>query len=182
MSVIIDKKEFSIFKTMDEITEASKSLAKKIDEKFLGKGNFVWITIMNGGIMFSTELMKYVKTPLELDYIFSSSYLGYEQAGEPKVKYESSIDLEGKNIILVDDLIDSGKTIIEINKTLSEFKPKSITNVAMFGKSNRLKSDNEEMFAFEDSPNGFLAGFGLDINGLYRNLPYVAIIKEEDKK
>lgn len=176
----IENREIEIIKTYKEIQEAAKKVAKKLDFLFRDK-EVIWFTVMKGGIMFSSEVVKNVSFKVNLDFIASSSYKDYGKVSFPKIVYDGMTDLKGKNLIVVDDLIDTGETIKEINNFLNKFKPNSITNVAIFGKKTRLKNPYQEILAFNEEPKGFLVGFGLDIKGFYRNLPNIAIIHNKGK-
>ncbi len=173
-----------IIKTHDEIVEGVKQVAEKLNAKFTDKSDsVVLITILTGGLPFSLELMKHIDFDMKMDFITSSSYYLDGRAGEHKVVYEANVPIKGKHVILSDDLIDSGNTIIKLGKVLEAYEPKSITVAATMGKPSRKKSDYEEIFAWEEEPGGFLLGFGLDYDGKYRNLPYIAIMEvPEDEK
>lgn len=170
-----------IIKTHNEIKEGIKNVAFKLNEKFTNKDEeVVLITIMKGGLPFSLELMKNIDFDMSMDFITSSSYYLDKQTDSIRTRYEATIPIKGKNIIIADDLIDSGKTILKISEILSAYEPKSITITGIYGKPTRLKTKYEEFFCWEEDPKGFLLGFGLDYNEKYRNLPYIAIIKEDE--
>lgn len=176
-----DKYVIRILKTHEELVEGIKGVADKLNNKFPNKDEeVVLITIMKGGLPFSLELMKHVDFDMSMDFITSSSYYLDSQADTMRTSYEASIPIKGKNIIIADDLIDSGKTIIKITEILAAYEPKSITIAAIYGKPTRLKTKHDEIFCWEEQPGGFLLGFGLDYDEKYRNLPYIAIMKEDE--
>ena len=168
-------------KTHEEIVSAIKGVAKKLNDKFVKKDEeVVLIPIMKGGLPFAMELMKHLDFDLSMDFVKSSSYYLYGKSGETKTSYAATVPIKGKNVIIADDLVDSGHTMQKITQILEAYKPKSITIAAMYGKEERIQSDYEEIYCWEKNPPGFLLGFGLDYDEKYRNLPYIAIIKEED--
>lgn len=173
-----------ILKTNEELVEGIKGVANKLNNKFTDKSDdVILITIMKGGLPFSLELMKHVDFDMKMDFIYSSSYHLDGKADKHNVSYAAEEPIEGKHVILADDLIDTGDTAIKLTKVLEAYKPKSITLAAVYGKPSRNKTDYEEIFAWEEEPGGFLLGFGLDYDEKYRNLPYIAIMEvPEDEK
>lgn len=170
-----------IIKTHEEIVSEIKNVSKKLNDKFLDKSDAViLITIMKGGLPFSLELMKHLDFDLKMDFINSSSYFLDKQCKEIKTSYEATVPIKGKHIIIADDLIDSGRTINKIIDILKAYSPKSITIAGIYGKPNRIKTKYDEIYCWEEDPKGFLLGFGLDYDEKYRNLPYIAIIKENE--
>ncbi len=170
-----------IIKSHKELVKAIKGVAKKLNAKFPKKDNdVILITIMKGGLPFSLELMKHLDFDLKMDFITSSSYYLDQQSSDIKTSYEASIPIKGKDIIIADDLVDSGKTMNKIINILEAYEPKSITVVGIYGKPKREKISYDEVYCWEEDPKGFLLGFGLDYDEKYRNLPYIAIIKESE--
>ncbi len=173
-----------MLKTHDEIVEGVKSVAERLNNKFPDKSDeVILITILKGGLPFSLELMKHLDFDMKMDFITSSSYYLDGRKDEHKVSYEATTPIKGKHVILADDLIDSGRTAIKLTKVLEAYSPKSITIAALYGKPKRERTDYEEIFAWEEDPNGFLLGFGFDYDEQYRNLPYIDIMEvpEEEK-
>ncbi len=170
-----------ILKTNDELVENIKKVASRLNSKYQKKDEeVVLITILKGGLPFALELMKYVDFDMTMDFVTSSSYYLDKQNKQIKTKYEATIPIKGKNIIIVDDYVDSGKTIVKIGNILEAYKPKSITVAAVYGKPSRIENGYDEFYCWEEDPKGFLLGFGLDYDEKYRNLPYIAIIKEDE--
>lgn len=170
-----------VIKTNKELVKEIKVVGEKLNKKFTKKDDdVILITIMKGGLPFSLELMKHLDFDLKMDFISSSSYYLDKQNSEIKTSYDASIPIKGKNIIIADDLVDSGKTMNKIIKILEAYSPKSITVVGIYGKPKREKINHDEIYCWEEDPKGFLLGFGLDYDEKYRNLPYIAIIKENE--
>ncbi|BDU67402.1 MAG: hypoxanthine-guanine phosphoribosyltransferase [Candidatus Tyloplasma litorale] len=176
-----NKHIIKILKTHSELVKEIKILAKKLNKKFVEKDKeVVLISIIKGGLPFTLELMKHLDFDVSMDFISSSSYYLDKQISEARVKYDATIPIKGKDIIITDDLVDSGKTLNKVCEILEAYEPKSITVSAIYGKPKRLKTKYDELFCWEEEPGGFLLGFGLDYDEKYRNLPYIAIIKEDE--
>lgn len=173
-----------IIKTHEELVDGIKGVAAKLNEKFQDKSEeVVLITIMKGGLPFSLELMKHVDFDMSMDFISSSSYYLDSKLSEHKVSYDATVPIKGKHVVLADDLIDSGKTAIKLSNLIEAYEPKSITLAAIYGKPKREKTKHDEIFCWEQDPEGFLLGFGLDFDEKYRNLPYIAIMEvPEDER
>ncbi len=174
-----------IIKTNEEIVEGTKKLAEKLNAKFTDKSDtVVMITVMKGGLPFTSELVKYVDFDMVMDFVTSSSYHLDGKSDKHEVSYQATESIEGRHVVLCDDLIDSGDTAVKLTKLLEAYNPKSITVAAAMGKPSRKKTDYEEIFIWEEEPGGFLLGYGLDYDEKYRNLPYIAIMEvpEDEKK
>jgi len=168
-----------IIKTHKDLVKEIEVVGKKLNKKFSKKDDeVILITIMKGGLPFSLELMKHLDFDMKMDFITSSSYYLDKQSSDIKTSYDASVPVKGKDVILADDLVDSGKTMNKIIKIIEAYSPKSITVVGIYGKPNREEINYEEIYCWEEDPKGFLLGFGLDYDEKYRNLPYIAIIKE----
>ena len=173
--------EFIIEKVIyshDDIVNATKKLADQLNEIYRGK-EVVLVTIMSGGLPFTNELMKHLKFDVYMDFITSSSYKFDEKISEPKIIYDAKVPLTGREVLIVDEIIDSGETIQKISSILKGYKPESIAVVALLVKPNRIKPDVPEYYCFEHKTDDFLIGFGLDWDEKYRNLPYIAGVKRD---
>ena len=125
-------------KSHEELVSEIKVVANKLNAKFIKKDEeVVLITIMKGGLPFSVELMKHLDFDVSMDFVKSSSYYLDSQLTETKTSYEASVPIKGKNIIIADDLIDSGHTIQKITNILEAYNPKSITIAAIFGERKK---------------------------------------------
>lgn len=170
-------------KTNAELVEAIKAQAAKLNERFPDKGEeVVLITVMKGGLPFATELMKHLDFDLTMDFITASSYYLDKQSDEVKTTYVAERPIKGKHVIIADDLVDSGNTIVKVGGILEAYKPKSICVAGLWGKKERAHIPYDEFYAFEGEPGGFLLGFGLDYDEKYRNLPDVYIMEDKDGK
>lgn len=165
--------------TKSQIQKELKRVAKILNSKF--DNELVWLTVMKGGLNLSYELSMLIEAPMVMEYITASSYSNNKKiTNKPTINFCKPIDLKGKDVVLVEDLIETGDTIREVIKHLESKNPKSITIVALMkdNKKAKLFGKHEEIYLFKQKPEGFLIGYGLDYNDAYRNLPYIAIIKK----
>lgn len=153
-----------------------EELAKQIEKDYDGK-EIVFIGILKGCVMFMTQLAKNIKTSVQLDFMDVSSYEGTESTGKIKINKDIRDSIEGKDVIIVEDIIDTGRTLTEVLEYLKQKNPNSIKIATMLSKpSRRVMELNVEYigFAIEDK---FVVGYGLDYNEKYRNLPYIGYVE-----
>lgn len=165
--------------TDNQIIERCKELGAQISKDYKSKDKLVFIGLLKGSIPFLAELSKYIDLEVEFDYMDVSSYEGTESTGNVLVKKNLEGDLKGKNLLLIEDILDTGKTLYTVKAMLLEKGAASVTIVTMLNKQERREYPiNAEYIGFE-IPNVFVIGYGLDYDEKYRNLPYVGILKEE---
>ena len=155
-----------------------KELAEQITKDFAGE-EVVIVGVLKGSFIFCADLIREMKLPVILDFISVSSYEGTESTGELKVNLDIKTNIDGKNVILVEDIIDTGLTISSLVETFKKNNPKSLKVASLLYKPARLKHEVDiDYLAFEIEDH-FVIGYGLDFNGLYRELPYVGIYDGE---
>ncbi len=164
--------------TEEQIQERIKFVANQINEEFKNSKEIIVVSILKGGLNFTFDLIKHLNVDLSIDFIKSKSYALSRKFTSPMIIFNPSVPLEGKDILLVDDFIDSGETLMKVRSYLAEHKPKSISAAAVVKKPSSSKNiHNMKVFAcWNEEPGGFLMGYGLDYDEKYRNLPYIAII------
>ena len=168
-----------ILLTEQEITAICKRLGEQITKDYAGKELLV-VGFLRGCVPFLAELIKYIKLPLEYDFMHLSSYNGTETTGTVKIKKDLSTDIKDIHVIIVEDIVDSGYTIQSVMPILAERKPASIEVVTLLDKPSGRKIENmNPKYVGHVVPNLFVVGFGLDYNSKYRNLPFVGVLKEE---
>jgi hypoxanthine phosphoribosyltransferase len=171
----------------DEIVRVCDRLGKEIDAKLKADDNGipVFVGVMNGALPFMYELVKHVTTPCQLDTIKVSSYEGTETTGEVKVQKEPDHCLEGKDVVLVEDIIDTGVTMHFLRAfIMKKYKPKNLY-VCILIKRNNLKmkyDENAEFTGLTTDEQRYIVGFGFDYYGLFRNAPYVFVPSIKDIK
>lgn len=154
-----------------------KEIAEKIEKDYEGK-EIVFIGILKGSVMFMTELAKNIKSDVQFDFMDVSSYEGTESTGTIKVNKDLRDSIEGKDVIIVEDIIDTGRTLTYLLDYLKKKNPKSIKIATMLSKPSRrvLELDVDYIgFSIEDK---FVVGYGLDYDEKYRNLPFIGYIEQ----
>lgn len=154
-----------------------KEIAEKIEKDYEDK-EIVFIGILKGSVMFMTELAKNIKSDVQFDFMDVSSYEGTESTGTIKVNKDLRDSIEGKDVIIVEDIIDTGRTLTYLLDYLKKKNPKSIRIATMLSKpSRRVLELNADYigFSIEDK---FVVGYGLDYDEKYRNLPFIGYIEQ----
>lgn len=165
--------------TEEELHNISRKLGEKITKDYQGKKLLI-VGILKGSIYFLTDLSRYIDLPCNIDFIQASSY-GSETVSSGTIKIIKDIrdDLTGFDVLLVEDILDTGRTLKHIHDMLSKRNPKSIAVVTLLDKPERRVADISADYIGVDVPNEFVVGYGLDYNQFYRNLPYIGILKRE---
>ena len=150
-------------------------LAKEIMRDYKDE-DIVFVGVLRGAAMFMVELAKRIKNNVEFEFIQLESYEGKESTGVVKLRQELTGKIEGKNIIIIEDIIDTGRTLEYLRDHIKTFKPKSVKICALLSKpSRRIFELNVDYIGFS-IPDEFVVGFGMDYNQKYRNLPYIGKI------
>ena len=168
-----------ILLTEEQITNKVKEIGKAISEDYKGK-DLIIVGILKGSVIFASELIKNISIPCEIDFMAVSSYgNSTETSGVVRILKDLDHGIEGKDIIIVEDIIDSGVTLDYLLKYLKARKANSIEIVTLLTKPSRRMVDLDVKYCGFEVPDDFLVGYGLDYAERYRNLPYVGILKEE---
>ena len=169
-------KEVSILINKAKLEKRIEEMGRQIQKDYKGK-EIVFVGILKGSVMFMSELAKNVKQSVALDFMDVSSYEGTESTGKVKINKDLRDSIEGKDVIIVEDIIDTGRTLTYVRDYLKEKKPNSIKIATMLSKPSRMIVELQVDyigFAIEDK---FVVGYGLDYNEQYRNLPYIGYIE-----
>ena len=162
----------------EELQAKIKEMGQKISEDFRGKEP-LFVGVLKGCFIFMSDLLRYVDIKCTMDFMAVSSYQGTSSTGAVKIGKDLSQDIEGRHIIIVEDILDSGVTLSYLKKYLEVRKPASISIATLLDKPARRKADvYADYFCFE-VPDAFVVGYGLDYNEVYRNLPYIGVLKPE---
>ncbi len=165
----------------DEIKSAVKEMGKKLTEDYKDKENVTVIGILKGSCVFMVDLIREIDLPITIDFMSVSSYgSGVKTSGVVKIIKDLDSNIEGKDIIIVEDILDSGKTLSYLVGLLSERNPKSIKIVTLLDKPERREVDIKPDYTCFTVPNAFVIGYGLDYDEKYRNLPYVGILSPKE--
>ena len=160
----------------EEIKEIVTRLGAQITKDYEGK-NLLVVSILKGSIMFMADLLREIKLECKIDFMAVSSYgSGTRTSGSVKIVKDLNIDLSGYDILLVEDILDSGVTLSNLKELLMLRKPASLKICAFLDKPDRRKADIVADYKGASIPDEFVVGYGLDYDEKYRNLPYVGIL------
>ncbi len=176
-TVQLHDKKFAPHISATEIDKTVAKLAAKINADLSDK-NPLFICVLNGVFLFAADLLRKIETPCEVSFIKVSSYEGTESSGEVKTQIGLKEDIKGRTIVLVEDIIDSGNTIAKLLPLLENEQPGSIKIATLLFKPAAFKKDFKIDYIGMEIPNDFVVGYGLDYNGLGRNLPEIYKIVE----
>lgn len=165
--------------TPEELADKTQALGENISRDYAGKELLV-VGILKGASMFTMDLVRQITIPLELDFIAVSSYgSGASSSGEVKILKDTSINIRGKNVILCEDIIDSGITMAKLLPLLRERRPASLRLCALLSKPSRRVVPVDIDYCGWEVPDEFIVGYGLDYAEKYRNLPCIGVLKRE---
>ncbi|MCM8527979.1 MAG: hypoxanthine phosphoribosyltransferase [Lentisphaeraceae bacterium] len=162
----------------EDIAQRVKELAAEITRDFTGKPLTV-ICLSNGAIIFAADLIRHIPIPIQLDSISVSSYRGTESTGSVKLEKGLKLCVKNRHVIIVDDILDTGRTLKKVVNEVAKAQPEKIYNCVLLNKPSRRVADIEADYCGFDIEDHFVVGYGLDFNEAYRNLPYIGILKEE---
>ena len=160
----------------EEIQKRITELARLIDKDYENKNDVIVISILNGAMFFTVDLIKKMKTIVTLDTLQTSSYDGTESTNNVIIKKDIDIDINGKDVLIVEDIIDSGRTLKVVKEHLLNKKPKSIKTVVLLDKPERRIVQFDVDYNGFIIPNKFVVGYGFDIDGRGRNIPYIGYL------
>lgn len=162
----------------EELSKIVKELGAKITEDYKDK-NLLLISILKGSVTFMADLMREINIPCNIDFMAVSSYgSGTKSSGVVKIIKDLDSSIDGKDLLIVEDILDSGRTLNYIKEILLARNPKSIRICTLFDKPERRDVDLYADYIGSKVPNEFIVGYGLDYNEYYRNLPYIGVLKE----
>lgn len=162
----------------EELKEKVSEMGKKISRDFEGKDP-IFVGVLKGCFIFMADLMRYVDISCSMDFMSVSSYSGTSSTGAVKINKDLGEDIEGRHLIIVEDILDSGVTLSYLKQYLMVRKPASITIATLMDKPARRKADIYADYSCFEIPDAFVVGYGLDYNERYRNLPYIGVLKPE---
>ena len=164
--------------TEKEISDRVKELGKAISRDYSGKDP-VLVAVLRGAIVFLCDLLKEISIPMSLDFLSISSYSGQVQTGIVRILKDLDQNIEDKYVILIEDIIDTGLTLNYILRTLKARKPADVRVCALLDKKVRRIVDIPIDYRGFEIPDEFVVGYGMDYEQGYRNLPFIAVLKEE---
>ena len=178
MKVKVCDKNFVPYISEKEIAEAVKAVADKINSDYEGREP-IFLSVLNGAFMFTSDLMKLIKVDCSLSFVKLASYCGEKSTGKVKQLMGLNVDLKGKDVIIIEDIVDSGVTINELDKIIREMNPTSVGVATFIFKPHCYKGHVKVNYSGIDmNDNNFIVGYGLDYNQIGRNLPEIYIAEK----
>lgn len=173
--------EVKVLISEDELKERIMEVAKKINADYEGKVIHM-ICVLKGGVFFTCELAKYMRVPVTFDFMAVSSYgSGTETSGNVKIIKDLDESITGRDVLVVEDIIDSGKTLAKLVEILEQREPASIKICTLLDKpARRIEKHVEVDYSCIQIPDSFVVGYGLDYDQKYRNLPYIGVVEFKD--
>src|SRR5947209_2920223 len=150
-------------------------MSRQIEKDFRGR-EMVVVSLLNGTVMFLADLIRNLSLPLRLDFIGVSSYGAGTESGELVFTKELRLDVQGRDVLLVDDILDTGKTLYRVLGKLRALKPRRIKTCVLLNKAPRRIEDVQADYVGFEIPDFFVVGYGLDFAERYRNLPFVGVL------
>jgi hypoxanthine phosphoribosyltransferase len=165
--------------TETQIRTRVKTLAAEIKQVY-GDREFTIISLINGAVMFTSDLMREIDNPVRLDCIRVSSYgTKTKSIGTPQIIHSLTIDIKHREVLLIDDILDTGKTLKLVGDLVRELKPSSLRTCVLLDKKARREVPLEADFVGFEIPDKFVVGYGLDFAERYRNLPCIGVLKPD---
>lgn len=162
-----------------DIAQRIEELGAQISEDYKGEPVFM-LCILKGGVYFTTELSKRMRVPVSLDFMAVSSYgMDTKSSGVVKIVKDLDESIEGKNVLVVEDIIDSGRTLSLLLENLRQRKPKTLKLCTLLNKPARRVTDIQVDYVGYEIPDEFVVGYGMDYAQKYRNLPYIGVVEFE---
>lgn len=168
----------NVLVTEEELKAKVAELGAQISRDYAGK-NLLLVSILKGAVVFMADLMRAVTIPCSIDFMVVSSYGGTntQTTGLVKIVKDLDADLTGKDVLIVEDILDTGVTLSNLVPMLKMRNPSSVKICAILDKPTRRKADIQPDYEGFQVPDEFVVGYGLDYNEKYRNLPYVGVLK-----
>jgi hypoxanthine phosphoribosyltransferase len=171
MRVLLNKEELhdGVSRMADEITATYRDRQLTI------------VGVLTGSVVLMADLIRVVELPMRVGVLQASSYRGATTTrGELVINSELMLDISGRDVLLIDDIFDTGHTLVRVLEKMREFEPTSIRSAVLLRKHGRQEVDYQPDFVAFEIPDEFVVGYGLDFEDMYRNLPYLAALEAED--
>lgn len=165
-----------ILVSREEIDEMVKRVASEINRDYAGE-ELVVIPILTGAFIFASDLIRELKMPVNIDFMQVSSYVGENSTGVLKIKKDITVDIKGQHVLIVEDIVDTGRTLKLLKELLGKKEPKSLKICTAFDKPDRRLTDLVPDYNGIVVPDKFIVGYGLDYNGHFRNYKDIRIVR-----
>ncbi len=176
----LEKDIAKILISREQLQARIAALGEEISQDYAGK-DLLLVCILKGGVLFLSDLVRAIRIPHEFDFMAISSYGGSrtESSGVVRILMDLNSNIEGRNVLIIEDIIDTGRTLTYITGNLKTRQPASLKICTLLNKPSRREINVGVDYIGFDIPNEFVVGYGLDYNEIYRNLPFVGILKME---
>lgn len=165
--------------TEEEIADKVKEIGEKIRKEYENESEYIVVTVLKGSYIFSADLVRQLDTNAVLDFIIASSYDGTQSTGVIRILQDIREDIKDKRVILVEDIVDTGRTLAALKKDFAERGAKDVKICSCLDKKAARVIDVEADFSCFEIGDQFVVGYGLDYNEKYRGLPYIGILKSD---
>ncbi len=174
--ITINDKQFELFIGQEIIEEGIKRIAKQIDSDLRGRKP-IFLAVLNGAFMFAGELMKEVSIPSEITFVRLASYHGTSSTNKVQEVLGLNESIEGRSVVIVEDIVDSGNTMVSLKKELEKYNPGEVRIATLLFKPAALRQKLTIDYVALEIPNDFIVGYGLDYDGYGRNLKDIYKVK-----
>ena len=161
----------------DDLQRRVAELAKEIDRDYRDTDRLICIGVLKGSVFFMVDLLKKVQTPVSVDFFQTSSYGAGTEPGEVRIRKDIDISIRGRDVLLIEDIVDTGRTLRFVRDLLSSRSPASLRVAVLLDKPERRVVPVEVDYTGFVIPDRFVVGYGLDWCGRYRNLPYIGVLE-----
>lgn len=176
---MMEQDVLKVLLTEEELKERIDELGAMISRDYAGK-NLLMVSVLKGSVAFMADLMRAIDIPVAIDFMATSSYgAGTKTSGVVKIVKDLDLDLAEYDVLLVEDILDSGRTLSYLLELLESRQPKSVKICTLLDKPERREVDVPVAYTGFTVPDEFVIGYGLDFDEKYRNLPYIGVLKPE---
>ena len=169
------------FLTVEQIQGKVKELANIISGDYESK-KFLAVGILKGAFMFFSDLVRHIRVPMHVDFLISSSYVKSQSNGKVNLHADIRSTVEGRHVLLIDDIVDTGLSLNYLREMLLARNPESLKICTLLDKKSRRKVDVPIDYVGFEIPDHFVVGYGLDFEDRYRNLPYISVFKQKTER
>jgi hypoxanthine phosphoribosyltransferase len=164
--------------TEEQLKARIRELGEQISRDYREENDLLLICILRGGVLFLTDLMRHIEVPLSVEFMAVSSYGAgnRESTGHVRITLDLISDIHDRNVLVIEDIVDSGRTLASVVELLTTREPKSLNVCTLLDKSERREVEVPLRYVGFSIPNKFVFGYGLDIDEYYRNLPFIGVV------